>query len=562
MAIDRNVTININDISPSANTAYVDVGKENKVYNKAQINELVEDLKEGTLGSISPSQTLEELNALEDGNYYAAEAGTYAFGVTVPNGWQYRFNKVGNIWKVLTKVEIPNINKSNKVIENDTNAVEGGAVYTALEPSKQMIDSVEVPTEGSNQLTTTENTSNTSVSTVHGYSFPIGIVSLPFNKVTIPFAQSTASPVTQLEIRLFENSPSGNLVVKKRVSFTAGETVQTSVTAVFDTIITNNNKLWCQVLVNNPFAVKRVSPATKFTANNGYLAPSATTVNNLDGTTFSIAQSHVDVLLIFNSVINSFSEINFTNYGKSKIVEVIEEQGIVHKNKIDLTWNCVGHSIWAQDGVEYIYPKIIAKGIQTLIQNKIEFKGYNRYCYSSRSLGATSESGDINSITNYFNTWTDSSKGFWTLDTITNDFKRDIPVGTIDDYINNTGALTYYGALRKFKDKVDSLTIEGNENIVIVANAMNRNNGGYTSTSTNTVGATLYSYEQALMNVAQINGWHFIDQRRFSGIYDDNLNITTKRNTEGGVTDGLHPNDFGYSLCYRIWLDEFKRLFL
>ncbi|WP_276679766.1 hypothetical protein [Empedobacter brevis] len=136
MAIDRNITININDTSPLANTAYVDAGKENKVYNKTQVNELVEDLREGTLGSILSSQTLPQLNALEDGNYYAAEAGTYAFGVTVPNGWQYRFNKVGNIWKVLTKVEIPNINKSNKVIENDTNAVEGGAVYKELEPIK------------------------------------------------------------------------------------------------------------------------------------------------------------------------------------------------------------------------------------------------------------------------------------------------------------------------------------------------------------------------------------------------------------------------------------------
>ncbi|WP_312312131.1 hypothetical protein [Empedobacter brevis] len=122
MAIDRNVTININDISPSANTAYVDVGKENKVYNKAQVNELVEDLREGTLGSISPSQSLEELNALEDGNYYGAESGTYAFGEVVPQGWQYRFNKVGNVWKTLTKVQIPMqdlTSLENRVTENE-----------------------------------------------------------------------------------------------------------------------------------------------------------------------------------------------------------------------------------------------------------------------------------------------------------------------------------------------------------------------------------------------------------------------------------------------------------
>ncbi len=124
MAIDRNVTININDISPSANTAYVDAGKENKVYNKSQVNELIEDLREGTLGSILPSQTLPQLNTLPDGNYYAAEAGTYAFGVTVPNGWQYRFSKIGNVWDVLTKVEMPMQDLNTVVAKSDLKSSE------------------------------------------------------------------------------------------------------------------------------------------------------------------------------------------------------------------------------------------------------------------------------------------------------------------------------------------------------------------------------------------------------------------------------------------------------
>lgn len=122
MAIDRNITININDTSPLANTAYVDAGKENKVYNKAQVNELVEDLREGTLGSVSPSQTLQQLNALPDGNYYASEAGTYAFGTNVPVGWQFRFNKTGTTWKVLTKVQIPM--QDLTALENRTKALE------------------------------------------------------------------------------------------------------------------------------------------------------------------------------------------------------------------------------------------------------------------------------------------------------------------------------------------------------------------------------------------------------------------------------------------------------
>lgn len=114
---NRQVTININDITPIANTAYVDAGKENKVYNKTQVQELLENIKEGVIGSISPTQTLVQLNALEDGNYFAAEAGTYAFGEVVPVGWQYRFNKVGANWNVVTKLELPMQDLSN--VENE-----------------------------------------------------------------------------------------------------------------------------------------------------------------------------------------------------------------------------------------------------------------------------------------------------------------------------------------------------------------------------------------------------------------------------------------------------------
>lgn len=145
MAIDRNITININDTSPLANTAYVDAGKENKVYNKAQVNELVEDLREGTLGSVSPSQTLQQLNALPDGNYYASEAGTYAFGVTVPNGWQYRFNKAGTDWKVLTRVQIPMQDLTpleNRITENE-NKVDEFIENFAVEVDQEFIPTSE-----------------------------------------------------------------------------------------------------------------------------------------------------------------------------------------------------------------------------------------------------------------------------------------------------------------------------------------------------------------------------------------------------------------------------------
>lgn len=160
MVKDRNITININDTSPLANTAYVDSGKENKVYNKDQVNELIEDLREGTLGSILPSQTLVQLNALADGNYYAAEAGTYAFGEVVPIGWQYRFNKSDTQWKVLTKIELKiyDYTEQIRIIEdklpNKVDKVSGKGLSTNdfTNTQKNKVDKVNISGEGKKVL--------------------------------------------------------------------------------------------------------------------------------------------------------------------------------------------------------------------------------------------------------------------------------------------------------------------------------------------------------------------------------------------------------------------------
>lgn len=510
--------------------------------------------------------------------------------------------------------------------------------------------------------TTATGDTNTSVSSIHGLSVAIGIVPNPFNKVIFHFAQNIGTPVTQIEIRLFQGKVSGGtLIVKKRVSFTAITTVQASVEILLDSIIDYDGEMWFEVLTNAPFAYKKVLPATLRTAALGYGQPRVTTVNNLDGTTFATTQTYCDARLDFNTIVeeiglteegtdivlsastevvdinitgsytglnsyltNTGVVITSTNWRTSELIPVTEgnsykyfgktnqtgvamgmvgydvsnnptvlvgnsdysivpaivliPSGIINvrvcgfhltppllispetkikedllpvglspndKLKIDLTWNCVGHSIWQQDNVVYPNTSVIARGFQTLIQEIFSFSKYNKYCYSGRSLGATTPTGDNNSITSFFSDWVDNSDGFWTLDTITNDFKRDIPIGVLSDYTNNTGIMTYYGALRAFKDKVESLTPNS---IVITSNATKRDNDGYTSTSINEVGATLADYEFALMTICQINNWWFIDQFRKSEIEDSTLSITTR--------DGLHLNNFGYSLAFKPWLES------
>ena len=214
--------------------------------------------------------------------------------------------------------------------------------------------------------------------------------------------------------------------------------------------------------------------------------------------------------------------------------------------------NFVGMSIWWYDGHQLaggMGGGETAAGYQTLLKDTFSFLSDTgtSYCYSGNSLGATSD-GDAMSICNKMPGWRPSANALWTLDTITNDFKRNIPVGTMADYTGNTGKMTYFGALRVFADKIDALS--GDDKIVIVGNSLRRNNSGYTSSSKNTAGATLLHYEKALMEVALKNKWWFVDQFRLCGVTDDTIALTT--------IDGLHLNNLGYRLAVIPWVNVFN----
>ncbi|MEA1849199.1 SGNH/GDSL hydrolase family protein [Chryseobacterium sp. MHB01] len=554
------VIINISDNIPAPNAATID--KDGLVGNavskdqfqsdldtfKGEVQGMIESDFKGVLmptdtaptadGTYKPGLSSDDANPTTPADYGTLYAN--AGNLRAKKGYSTLFYKKGSVW---TKSEdlLPNtINSSalNPLSTSTTPADKSVADYVAEKNWKQdTVFNSSLQDNGVKQATASGTISNGSLGSVYGVSASIGIVPNAFNKVTISFAQNTTSPVTEIEIRLFQGkSAGGTLVAKKRQTVAPGAVTQAVVTVNFDSTINYAGEMWAQILVNNPFAYKRVSPATARTAANGYGTPAVTTVNNLDGTTFSTAQGYVDLFLEFNTLANV---LGITQAGR-KVVQ----NGKIY---IPLKWNCVGHSIWAQDGIAYSGTTDIAVGIQTLVKQTFEFTGYNKYCYSGRSLGATSLTGDTSSITNYFVDWTDTSDAFWTVDTITNDFKRNIPIGTITDYNNATGVMTYYGALRALKDKIVALTPTAN---VFVANAMKRNNAGYTSTSTNTLGHTLLDYEKALMAVAKINKWRFVDQNRFSGIIDETLDMTT--------LDGLHPNDFGYSIIVRLWNSIFQ----
>ena len=222
-----------------------------------------------------------------------------------------------------------------------------------------------------------------------------------------------------------------------------------------------------------------------------------------------------------------------------------------NKKTINRNVNFVGMSIWWYDGkTTNNAEKALQVGYQSLLREQFNFKADSGtiYCYSGFSLGGTT-ANDVNSIMSKSSEWRGENGDIWTLDSITNDFKRNIPIGTISDYENATGVTTFYGALRAFNDRVKALS--GENAIVICSNALRRNNDGYTSVSANSRGHKLQDYELAMMTIAKKNNWYFVDQFR-RGITDESLPITT--------IDGLHLNSFGYRLAVLPWIETFNMI--
>ena len=229
----------------------------------------------------------------------------------------------------------------------------------------------------------------------------------------------------------------------------------------------------------------------------------------------------------------------------------------------------LGHSIWRNDNYLITYRSsgsfvtpftgvFRGRGYQTLLQEVFDFPSVASPGpdggYSGYSLGGTSAT-DSKSIAvvakQTDNGWPSVKDAIWTIDFITNDFKRNIPLGTFADYKNATGPATFYGAVRQLYDKIRELS--GDDVIIVFGNALKRNNSGYTSTSQNTVGCTLADYELAMLTCAAANSnWYFVDQNRLSGITDENLPAVT--------ADGLHLNNLGYTLAVQPWISVLRTL--
>ena len=232
----------------------------------------------------------------------------------------------------------------------------------------------------------------------------------------------------------------------------------------------------------------------------------------------------------------------------SKKIEEIEntEVDINKKKKISRGIHFCGHSIWANNGATYTqYSPFRLEGYQTRILNEFSFNSTQdisssgktiKTLYEERISLLTGKPGDI-----------------YLIDTNTNDSWAfsDEQIGTIDDYDNNTGLDSYYGALRMWVDKINSLT--DNDNIIVFANMCKTQSQISSEDNTEYINK-LHKIFNATLEIAYKINAYYVDQNNLVPITDYNYRLC--------FYDGsTHLNNYGYQIAVEPWLDVLNQIY-
>jgi len=178
----------------------------------------------------------------------------------------------------------------------------------------------------------------------------------------------------------------------------------------------------------------------------------------------------------------------------------------------------------------------------------------------------------------------------------TNDWWQGLPIGTLNDYINNTGINTTYGAYRTIVNKIRNLNPEAKvflitpmqrTDFVYIADAHNNAYGCYKPKN----GQALSQFADAVKEIGNYEHFEVIDLYYNSGITVKNA-VKFKKlkdslsgkyhnykypayigmpfhpgkdeypyplNAIGYTYDGLHPSDKGYQVIANMIIDIFKK---
>lgn len=217
-------------------------------------------------------------------------------------------------------------------------------------------------------------------------------------------------------------------------------------------------------------------------------------------------------------------------------------------NNSQLVWNSGGDSITWQDGKVFTTGPDAGNlciGYQTIVRKNIAFKNHNNLAVSGYALSASSPD-DGKCWVRLSATWPIAD--VFTLAHGTNDFGLNRPLGTTNDYINKTGDLTFYGALREFID----YCYTANPKYKIILFTPLQRTATYNTWTPNALGFTLTDYSNAVKWAGVRESLSVIDLLSNSGI--------NMKNSSQFLGDGLHPTNSGYQVMATQVVPEMKKL--
>lgn len=274
-------------------------------------------------------------------------------------------------------------------------------------------------------------------------------------------------------------------------------------------VLYDNNKSFIRALSNNNVGTR------KYTVENGisYMA-------------FNIVNTNLPT---YNCTINGIV------LGAKYYIPWLEAsiQSIWHnKNYISH-----GDSITWQDGRAYGHGEHtgeIARGYQTIFSENVGLASYSNMGKSGWSMAVVNGNGIVDTIIGVADY---TQYNLCTIACGTNDFKLNVPLGTLgvigDVTFDDT---TFYGAYRKAVEYI--LTNAPTMRIVLMT-PLQRDNAGYDVNYTNSAGAKLIDYVNAVKAIGDMYGLPVCDMYGNSGF--------TKKTLSTYTMDGLHPNDVGYA---------------
>lgn len=253
----------------------------------------------------------------------------------------------------------------------------------------------------------------------------------------------------------------------------------------------------------------------------------------------------------------------------------------------EITWVAIGDSITYLNDHANETGNRITKGYMTMVTEKLPYIHYINKGYNGWTSGGIASSIDKLELT---------KADVYSVFLGTNDWWQGRPVGTIDDYKNNTGNNTVYGSFRIIINKLHELNKDAK---IILITPLQRADFVYINSFTNNAygsykeknGQMLSQFADVVINIATLENIALIDLYNKSGItvqnavkykrlkdpqtgayknytYPDYTNIPFDPKADDYpypqdaidmTYDGLHPSDKGFEVISGMLIKVMKK---